>query len=279
MDYVMSDVEVQIEVESVGMSESEFQQDFVNFRHELRSYLLRITANREDAEDLAQDTYLKALKNLDSYAGQSSLKTWVFTIGTNLARDYLRTKKRWHEDYQEKCREAHIQRPALTATLMSVHASSPAGKFELKEHINYCFTCMAKTLEIEKQVCLILKDIYDFTMVEIMEILGMSEGQVRWAITDARKIMTDIFDRKCAIVNKQGVCQQCTELVGILNPKQNAREKLMEIKMARDAEEGASKEHLYDLRTKLIKEIDPLNAEGTDLHSYLLNLLPTLESD
>jgi len=50
----------------------------------------------------------------------------------------------------------------LQARMRDIVKNSPAEKYEFHEHIDYCFTCIAKTLEIEQQLALILKEIYDF---------------------------------------------------------------------------------------------------------------------
>ncbi|MBK7872314.1 MAG: hypothetical protein IPJ74_17380 [Saprospiraceae bacterium] len=76
------------------------------------------------------------------------------------------------------------------------------------------------------------------------------------------------------MVSKKGACYQCSELNGIFNPKQNAQAELQKIKMVQDAEKGKSKEELYLLRAELVKQIDTLQAVGTDLHSYFLSLMP-----
>jgi len=148
------------------------------------------------------------------------------------------------------------------------------GKFEIKEHINFCFTCMAKTLPIEKQVAVILKDVYGFKISEIVEILGITDGKAKHAITGGRESLVNIFEHKCALVSKKGVCYQCSELNGILNPKQDQQEALVKIKMVREANKGKTKEELYKLRTELVKSIDPLHANNTDLHTYFLSLMP-----
>jgi len=64
----------------------------------LKSYLVRITASVRDAEDITQDTYLKAVDKISTFRGESSLKTWLFTIASNLAKDNLRAQKRWTEN-------------------------------------------------------------------------------------------------------------------------------------------------------------------------------------
>jgi RNA polymerase sigma-70 factor (ECF subfamily) len=58
-------------------------------------------------------------------------------------------------------------------------------------------------------------------------------------------------------------------LNGIFNPKQDDREELLKIKMV-NAGQKESKPELYNLRTRLVKSIDPLNADGTNLHEFMM---------
>jgi len=256
------------------ISAEEFQNQFVLLLPHLRSYLFRLTAHRQDAEDMAHETYLKAGRNLSSFAGKAKFKTWVFTIATNLAKDNFRARHRWREDIQDRCRTATQAAPEKVEHMHKIVRNSPSERYEFKEHIDYCFTCIAKTLEIEQQLALILKEVYDFKITEIMDILQLSEGQVKYALAEARRIMADIFDRRCALVNKNGVCYQCSEINGFINPKQEERAALVQIKMYNAAQNGAAREHLFDLRTELVRSIDPLNVPGTELHAYLLDLMP-----
>ena len=246
-----------------------FQSLFVAFQDQLKSYLFRLMANRSDAEDIAHDTFIRAFDKLSSFEGKSSLKTWVFQIATNLAYNELKKRKRWVEDVKTQAKGLVSQTPSLAQKIESVSKSSPYGKYEIKEHIDTCFTCMSKTLPIENQVAIILKDIYDFSVPEIMLILGKTEGTAKYLIQKGRKTLTDIFDRRCALINKEGACNQCSELNGWLNPKQDQQAAKMKIKMCREAEEG-TKTNLYQLRTQLVKAINPVNSEGHELHEVLL---------
>ena len=58
------------------------------------SLAVRITGNREDAEELTQDVFMKALGNLDSYRGDSAFATWLYRIAYNSAVSRTRRKKR-----------------------------------------------------------------------------------------------------------------------------------------------------------------------------------------
>ena len=83
--------------------------------------------------------------------------------------------------------------------------------------------------------------------------------------------MLDIFDGTCAFVSKQGVCNQCSELNGRFNPKQDRRVEEMKIKMVRDRSEKNNAE-LYDMRVTLVRTIDPLHTNGSDLHEAFMKI-------
>ncbi|MCK5834063.1 sigma-70 family RNA polymerase sigma factor [bacterium] len=54
----------------------------------------RMTGNRDDALDITQETFMKALKNIKKFRGDSLISTWLYTIAANLSRDYLRRNSR-----------------------------------------------------------------------------------------------------------------------------------------------------------------------------------------
>lgn len=253
--------------------EEQYGQEFQQFSGQLRSFLFRLTTHRQDAEDLFQDTFLKAFEKLDLFHGKSSFKTWVFAIATNLARDNKRVRTRWGENWMDLVRDAHVADPKLFAKKRQMLESSPEGKFVLSEHLNYCFNCTTKTLLLTEQVCLWLKEVYGFRITEIMIIVDLSEGKVKHAIADARKHLVRIFQKKCALINKQGTCSQCTGLNQMYNPDQEAHVEANKLKMVKEQKEN-NYEQLLDLRLQLVGDLDPLRGKTTGLHHYLIENSP-----
>ena len=251
-----------------------FQTLFAEFQTQLQSYLYRLLTDRDDVNDLTHDTFIRAFTKISTFKQDSSLKTWVFSIATNLAYDHLRKAKRWQADAQDRAADLAIGSDEIRRAFWNVHDNSAAGAYEMKEHIDYCFTCISKTLPIERQVALILKDIYDFQIREIAHILGKTEGVIKYLLNDARNIMTDIFDHRCALINKNGVCHQCSHINEIFNPKQNQQEELMKLELVKESKKF-NREELFTLRTKLVQAIDPLRAAGTDLHEEIMMCLRT----
>ena|SRR5690606_33225623 len=64
-------------------------------QHYVFTLAMRFTRNREDAEEIAQDSFLKAFRNLASFQGQSRFTTWLYTIVYTTAMTHLR-KKGWN---------------------------------------------------------------------------------------------------------------------------------------------------------------------------------------
>ncbi|TAE34024.1 MAG: RNA polymerase sigma factor [Cytophagales bacterium] len=246
-----------------------FQDLFAQFQPQLKSYLYRLLTDRNDADDLTHDTFVRAFDKISSFGGQSSLKTWVFQIATNLAYDHLRLRKRWLPSAQDDSKAYSYENPVVPTTFFEIHQNAPYGSYEIREHIDFCFTCIAKTLPLEQQVALMLKDVYGFSVIEIGQILTQTEGRIKHLLHDARSTMTGIFANRCALVSKTGACHQCSELNGVFNPKQDVQVERMKLAMVR-ASADASQAELYELRAQLVQAIDPLRTTGTDLHEAIM---------
>jgi RNA polymerase sigma-70 factor (ECF subfamily) len=251
------------------MTTNQLHIEFQKHQGALKSYLLRLTASVQDAEDIVQDTFIKANEKFDTFQGKSTIKTWIFTIASNLAKDNFRAKKRWTENVTDICKTAAMNNQQFFQEAMHIRMTSPQGKFEIKEHIAFCFTCISKSLPLEQHVCLLLKEVYGFKVQEIAEITSTTEAMVKYYLHTARAKMVNIFEGRCALINKNGTCHQCTELNGIFNPKQNAAVERSKIAMVKAADKG-DKEHLFDLRMKIIQGIDPFTSDAAELQLHHL---------
>ena len=251
------------------MTQEELLKEFERCSGQLKSYILRISGSAADAEDIVQDTFIKASEKLAGFRGESSLKTWIFSIASNLAKDNLRVKRRWVENVTDLAKEAALSDPQFFREAMHIRTTSPQGQFEIKEHIAFCFTCIAKSLPLEQQICIFLKEVYEFKVAEIMHIMDTTEAMVKYYLHTGRQKMISVFDNRCALINKEGICHQCSELNGIFNPQQKTQEELVKIEMARQAGKQG-KEHLFDLRMQVVQGIDPFQSGAAELQLHHL---------
>lgn len=244
-------------------------QEFLQIKPELQSFLYRMLINKQDMEDIVQETYIKVHQNIHTFKGESSFRTWFFSIAINLSKNQLKKQKRWVENAQDYGAELHATDEGLWNKMKEVFADTPDKTYEIKEHIAYCCNCIFKTLELNQQLCLWLKEVYHFKVNEITEITGLTEGKVKHAIADGRKNMVRIFGNRCSFVSKKGVCHQCTVLRGNLNPGHDAQMEATKLKMVKDGN-NPDKEHLLNLRFELTSGINPLDAPNTILNTYML---------
>lgn len=128
----------------------------------LKSYLLKITLNPHIAEDLTQDTLVKAIEKITLYDGRSSFSSWLIMIGSRLYIDSLRkqdTAKRWTE------RQKAISKMKWAAG--NQNRDWPE------------FLEVLLTINEEFRIPLILKHYYGYTYAEIARILHVPEGTVK----------------------------------------------------------------------------------------------------
>jgi len=76
------------------MGEDAFEAVVGAHHAEIRRYLLRVTARASDADDLSQETFLRAFRAYRALPGDANVRAWLFTIATNLTRNHFRSEKR-----------------------------------------------------------------------------------------------------------------------------------------------------------------------------------------
>jgi RNA polymerase sigma-70 factor, ECF subfamily len=181
------------------------------WRKPLIGYIYRMVTHRQDAEDLLQDVLVRVLESIREYRAEAPFKSWLFGIATHVCLDHLRHKKRWRVEAQKIGEEeAHADPDALPRLLELTRR--PEFRFEIREHIAFCFSCVARTPRPEEQAAIMLKEVLGFTNQEAAAILSVSEPVFRHRLAAAREKTMGDFDGLCALINKSGVCYQCRAL-------------------------------------------------------------------
>ncbi|MDH5510315.1 MAG: sigma-70 family RNA polymerase sigma factor [Nitrospinota bacterium] len=160
-------------------------------RHQSRVFYhaMRFLNRQEDAEDILQDTFLRAFKGLGSFRGDSSFLTWLLKIATNNCLMKLRKSKKM--DIVSLDKPVEIDGSELPREIedWSNNPSDQRLEDETREFLN---KAMARLPE-DKRMVLVLKDVEGFTNLEISETLGMSVAAVKSRLHRARLAMRDLL--------------------------------------------------------------------------------------
>lgn len=146
----------------------------------LYGFALSITAGAADAEDLVQETYLRAFRKFDQFEFGSSCKAWLFKIMRNIAIDQIRKKDPLLATGNESCNNdfacVHTKADHLPCTI------------DIKRAFN--------GLPSKYQIVVLLKDIEGFTYQEIAEILNFPIGTVMSRLYRGRQALKSVLSVK-----------------------------------------------------------------------------------
>jgi len=177
----------------------------------LRAVLRRMVGHPEQTDDLTQEALTKAWTSLKSFDGRSAFSSWLCRIKINLAIDFLRGERRWRDRaqvaYANECSGSEELGMEVGAVLMS-----PGFQYDVREHIGFCFQCVGRSLDPDLQAALVLREVEELSNAEAATQLGITESVLRHRLSEARKSMERSFDGLCSLVNKRGVCYQCSGL-------------------------------------------------------------------
>jgi RNA polymerase sigma factor (sigma-70 family) len=154
-------------------------------RHQERIYatVYHMTANHEDANDLAQETFVKAYHSLKSFKGGSSFYTWLYRIAVNKTINFLKQRnRRTHMSLNDLDFNAEND-PDLVALVSDKTPRRDAALGELQEKLN---AAMLKLSEPHR-LAVVLHDVQGMSHEEIAEIMDCNIGTVRSRLFYARQ--------------------------------------------------------------------------------------------
>src|SRR5689334_25163183 len=164
---------------SVGrvMGEDAFEAVVEAHHAEIRRYLLRITARASDADDLSQETFLRAFRAYRALPAEANVRAWLFTIATNLGRNHFRSQSRRRRAYESVASE-----PAPGA---ADRADGPVLAEETRARVERVIGGLPE----KQRLAFIMRKMHELDYVEIGTSLRCSEESARAHVFQAlRKI-------------------------------------------------------------------------------------------
>ncbi|MBO8176646.1 MAG: RNA polymerase sigma factor SigX [Bacillus sp. (in: Bacteria)] len=150
--------------------DSFFEKLYDKYHQDVFQFLFYMVKNRELAEDLVQEVYIRVLKAQYHFQGRSSEKTWLYSIAKNVAIDYFRKQKGWKErivDFFDWKKQLVIS-----------DAPMPEEIAIQKEEIQLMFECLQRCTT-DQQMVIIMRFIQELSIQETAEALGWTESKVK----------------------------------------------------------------------------------------------------
>ena len=181
------------DTKSEQAKKKEFEDLFLPLLDNLYSIGLRMTRNEKDAEDLVQESYLKAYRFFHRFERGTNARAWILTILTNTFRTRYRKKKQEPDMVDYEAVENFCMADEMVKEITAADKSEARGAeivtSVLKDYVSDEVIEALESVPEQFRIAVLLSDVEGFSYQEISEILGISVGTVKSRIFRGRKIL------------------------------------------------------------------------------------------
>jgi RNA polymerase sigma-70 factor (ECF subfamily) len=157
------------------------------------SRVLQLLNNKQDAEEVTQDAFIRAHRGLENFRGDASFSTWLYQIATNLAHNRYWYWFRRKRDQSISLDQPQCEDGSLTLeNVMPCADENPAEAVVTQEFVDRVSACMQYLNDKHKEV-LILRNVKNLTYDEIAQQLEISVGTVKSRIARARESLRGLL--------------------------------------------------------------------------------------
>lgn len=181
---------------------NEFIRDTEPFRRELLAHCYRMLGSAHDAEDIVQETYLRAWRGYRAFENRSSVRTWLYRIATNACLTALsHSSKRVLPSGLGAPAEDPRAEPEMAPDVAWLQAipdawvnavDDPAAVVASRESLRLALVASLQHLPAQQRAVLLMRDVLAFPSTEVAAMLDLSDAAVKSALQRARARMKDI---------------------------------------------------------------------------------------
>ncbi|MFA9378788.1 MAG: RNA polymerase sigma factor [Lachnotalea sp.] len=167
-------------------------------------YALKLTCHPQKAEDIAQETFIRAWKNLEQLQEDKAVKKWLRTICTNcFLMDYRKNVKKKIEYIKDL---EILEQEGKLISLLPEPDEEVFVEESIKELQNGCFYAMVRKLTLKQRIAFSLIDMFGLHLEEVAEILEVSEMATKGLLYRARLNLDAFFSNHCNLLDSKNPC-------------------------------------------------------------------------
>lgn len=195
--------EAQIDVALVseyrGGNEHAFVEIMARYRAKIFSTTFALLRNYADAEEITQDTFIRAHRGLSTFRGDSSLATWLYRIAVNLSRNryWYFFRRRRHDSLSLDC-TVNVNSSATLGDFLTDDGADPAQESAAREFASLVDLCMEKLAAPHREI-LTLRNCFHRSYDEIARLLQINVGTVKSRIARARLELRDLVGKAFSV--------------------------------------------------------------------------------
>lgn len=186
-----------------GELRKQLEEVFTDSYSKLYSCAFRMTGNHQDAEDVLQNTFIKAYQSIDKFKGQAKMSTWIYRIAINESYRFL--------EYSRKLPLARITEDlgmSETEFFDSInYTPNMEDNLIIEEMREKCLQGFLRCIPKNQRVCFLLKCFLDLKNQEIAAILDLSVENVKVTLYRGRKRLQEMFDKRCSLIDPKKPCK------------------------------------------------------------------------
>lgn len=181
----------------MAIGNEEFQDLYGKYHPAILRFLSRLVG-RDEAEDVAQEVFLKVDRGLEGYRGDAALGTWIFAIARNAALDRLRARRPWDRSAGEPGARCDDEAAADAGSDLPDEQACVERR-AIAQEMNRCIRGRVETLPESYRSVLTLSELAGMTNAEIASALGITEGAVKIRLHRARAALRKDLGSYCAL--------------------------------------------------------------------------------
>jgi len=155
------------------------------YQGRIMNLIARVLNDRECADDLTQEVFVRVFVHRRNYRRGSKLSTWVFTIAVNLAKNEIRRRVRRRNWFSLDALQEVVQDSAMILADRAEGHDRRMERVQMQEALGK----MIATVPEKYRLALVLRDVEGFAYEEIAQVLGIPGGTVRSRINRARSLL------------------------------------------------------------------------------------------